>query len=111
MDSAMVDFHACRDADWIWNQFRNNPTVNEDILSFCSRSPHLVDFAYQLADHGHVFVGQVARLSNFTLADIAGGQSELAEQLRLRLQRDGLDSGMMLEGWRPPGDATDDVGE
>ena len=110
-DRDMADFHTNRDADWIWNQCRNNPTVNEDILSFCSRSPHLVDFAYRLADHGHLFVGQVARLSSFTLADIAGGRRELAEQLRLRLQSDGLDSGMRLDGWNPPGNVTDDVGE
>ena len=50
----MTDISVYRDADWIWNQSRNNPTVNEDILSFCSQSPHLVDFAYRLADHGHV---------------------------------------------------------
>ncbi|MDM7985366.1 MAG: hypothetical protein QUV02_13035 [Maricaulis sp.] len=107
----MADVSVYRDADWIWNQSRNNPTVNEDILSFCSQSPHLVDFAYRLADHGHVFVGQVVRLSAYTLADIAGGQRELADQLRLRLQRDGLDSGMYLDGWTPPPDISDDVGE
>ena len=111
MGREMADFSIYRDADWIWNQSRSNPSVNEDILSFCARSPHLVDFAYKLADHGHLFVGQVARLSRYTLMDIAGGRQELAEQLRMRLQRDGLDCDMHLEGWTPPSSSHDDVGE
>tara|TARA_R110002072_G_scaffold27097_2_gene88615 strand:+ start:297 stop:668 length:372 start_codon:yes stop_codon:yes gene_type:complete len=90
------------DADWIWSRELNNPVLDEDILSFCARSPHLVELAFTLADHGHTHVGHVARLTEFTLTDLADGDPSLARDLRLRLQKCGLDSAMRLDGWHAP---------
>lgn len=90
------------DADWIWSRELHNPVLDEDILSFCVRSPHLVELAFTLADHGHTHVGHVARLTEFTLTDLADGDPSLARDLRLRLQKCGLDSAMRLEGWHAP---------
>ena len=66
------------------------------------RSPHLVELAFTLADHGHTHVGHVARLTEFTLTDLANGDPSLARDLQLRLQKCGLDTGMVLEGWTAP---------
>lgn len=95
-----------RDADWLWRKVRRNDTVDQDIVSFCAPFPHLVELAFTLADHGHTHVGHVARLSEFTIADLAAGNKSLAEEIRLRLQHVGLDLDMQLDGWLPPsGDA------
>jgi hypothetical protein len=91
-----------QDADWIWLREPHNPVLGEDILSFCVRSPHLVELAFTLADHGHTHVGHVVRLTEFTLTDLANGDPSLARDLRLRLQKCGLDTGMVLEGWDTP---------
>ena len=90
------------DADWIWSRELHNPILDQDILSFCVRSPHLVELAFTLADHGHTHVGHVARLTEFTLTDLANGDPALARDLRLRLQTCGLDTAMLLEGWNGP---------
>lgn len=90
------------DADWIWSQKPHNPVLDQDILSFCVRSPHLVELAFTLADHGHTLVGHVVRLTEFTLTDMANGDPSLARDLRLRLQKCGLDTAMVLEGWNEP---------
>lgn len=90
------------DADWIWSRELHNPVLDEDILSFCARSPHLVELAFTLADHGHTHVGHVARLTEFTLTDLANGDPSLARDLRLRLQKCGLDTEMVLQGWNTP---------
>lgn len=76
--------------------------LDRDILSFCARQPHLVELAFTLADHGHVHVGDVARLSPFTVADLAGGNRSLADELQHRLRHAGLDFGLALEDWTPP---------
>ncbi|WP_417491808.1 hypothetical protein [Maricaulis sp.] len=94
-----------QDADLIWSHEPHNPVLDQDILSFCVRSPHLVELAFTLADHGHTHVGHVARLTEFTLTDLANGDPSLARDLQLRLQKCGLDTGMVLEGWTaPPGE-------
>lgn len=97
---AVYDLHS--DADWIWNQRRSNPVVDEDIITFCARAPHLVELGFALADNGHTHIGDVVRLSEFTIADLARGDKSLARQLRLLLQRHGLDTGMRLDGWSAP---------
>lgn len=102
----MAVYELYSDADWIWNQRQTNPVVDQDIISFCGRSPHLIELAFSLADHGHTHVGHVVRLSQFTLSDFANGDKNLAGQLRLNLQRAGLDTGMQLKGWVEP--VTDD---
>lgn len=91
-----------RDADWIWSREPRNQVLDQDILSFCARSPHLVELAFTLADHGHTHVGHVVRLTEFTLTDMANGEPSLARDLRLRLQKCGLDTAMQLEGWQAP---------
>ncbi|WP_417471272.1 hypothetical protein [Maricaulis sp.] len=91
-----------RDADWLWSSDPHNPVLDQDILSFCARSPHLVELAFTLADHGHTHVGHVVRLTEFTLTDLANGDPSLARDLQLRLQKCGLDTGMVLEGWTAP---------
>lgn len=85
-----------------WSREPHNPLLDEDILSFCVRSPHLVELAFTLADHGHTHVGHVARLTEFTLTDLANGDPALARDLRLRLQKCGLDTAMLLQGWDAP---------
>jgi hypothetical protein len=95
-----------RDADWIWNKHRQNPIVDQDIVSFCAPFPHLIELAFALADHGHTHVGHVARLTDFTVSDLADTRPGLAGELRLRLQHFGLDLEMALDGWTaPPADA------
>ncbi len=90
------------DTDWVGSCEPHNPVLDLDILSFCVRSPHLVELAFTLADHGHTHVGHVVRLTEFTLADLANGDPGLARDLRLRLQKCGLDTAMVLEGWSAP---------
>tara|TARA_R110002096_G_scaffold131326_1_gene281109 strand:+ start:8847 stop:9218 length:372 start_codon:yes stop_codon:yes gene_type:complete len=90
------------DADQIWSRGSHNPVLDQDILSFCVRSPELVEFAFTLADHGHTHVGHVARLTEFTLIDLAYGDPSLARDLCLRLQKCGLDIAMELQGWDAP---------
>lgn len=99
------------DADWRWTRSARNPFVDQDIVSFCTPSPHLVELAFTLADHGHTHVGDVVRLGFYTLIDLSGGDPRLAEQLRLRLQRAGLDLDMRLEGWRRPLEPCDSFAE
>jgi hypothetical protein len=95
-----------RDADWIWQKYRNNPAVDQDVLCFCAPFPHLIELAFALADNGHTHVGHVVRLTEFTVSDLAPGRPGLAGELRLRLQHSGLDLDMTLEGWTAPaGDA------
>lgn len=98
----MAIYSLYSDADWVWNQSRANPVVDQDILTFCATSPHLVELAFTLADNGHTHVGDVARLTASTITDFACGTPSLTEQLRLRLQRAGLDIEMKLEGWQAP---------
>lgn len=81
--------------------------LDRDILSFCARQPHLVELAFTLADHGHIHVGDVARLSPFTVADLAGGNRGLADELQHRFRHAGLDFGLELEDWTPP--VADDI--
>lgn len=92
------------DFDWIWQNSRRCPEVDLDILTFCARTPHLVELAFALADHGHVHVGQVARLSEFTVIDLADGRRDLVDALARLLRRCCLEYGMRLEGWTPPQD-------
>jgi hypothetical protein len=77
-------------------------TLDKDIVSFCARQPHLIELAFTLADHGHTHVGHVARLTLFTVSDLAGGDRALAEELRHRLRHAGLDFGLSLASWFPP---------
>lgn len=95
--SALLD-----DADQIWSRGSHNPVLDQDILSFCVRSPELVELAFTLADHGHTHVGHVARLTEFTLIDLANGNPPLARDLCLLLQKCGLDIAMELQGWEAP---------
>ena len=90
------------DADQLCRHGPHNPVLDQDILSFCARSPHLVELAFTLADHGHTHVGHVARLTEFTLTDLANGDPSLARDLCLRLQKCGLDSAMLLHDWDAP---------
>jgi len=98
----MADPALLRDPGRVGSHAPHNPALDEDILSFCVRSPHLVELAFSLADHGHTHVGHVAQLTAFTLTDLANGDPELARDLRLRLQKCGLDTGMAAEGWSAP---------
>ncbi len=98
----MAFYELYSDADWIWNQRRANPVVDKDIISFCGHAPHLIELAFRLADNGHTHVGHAARLSQYTICDLANGDKSLASELRLLLQRAGLDTGMQLEGWAAP---------
>ncbi|WP_417489904.1 hypothetical protein [Maricaulis sp.] len=90
------------DADQMASCDPLNPVLDEDILSFCVRSPQLVELAFTLADHGHTHVGHVARLTEFTLVDLANGDPSLARDLCLRLHKCGLDTAMELAGWHAP---------
>ncbi|SDM74030.1 hypothetical protein [Maricaulis salignorans] len=90
------------DADWMASSEQLNPVLDEDILSFCVRSPQLVELAFTLADHGHTHVGHVARLTEFTLVDLANGDPSLARDLCRRLHKCGLDTAMELPGWHAP---------
>jgi hypothetical protein len=76
--------------------------ADRDIVSFCARQPHLVELAFALADHGHTHVGHVARLSLYTVTDLAGGDRMLAEELQHRFRFAGLDFGLELDAWSPP---------
>lgn len=100
--SALALMH---DADWLWSRQRRNPAADLDIVTFSARSPHLVELAFSLADHGHTHVGEVARLTELTVTDLANGDPSLTRDLRLCLQRCGLDLGMELAGWKAPADA------
>lgn len=99
--SALALMH---DADWLWCRQRNSSVADLDIVTFSARSPHLVELAFALADQGHRHVGDVARLTDFTVTDLANGDPSLTRDLRLCLQRCGLDLGMELEGWTAPCD-------
>lgn len=77
--------------------------ADRDILTFCARQPHLIELAFALADHGHTHVGHVARLSLYTVIDLARGDRALAEELHHRFRHAGLDFGLELETWSPPG--------
>ena len=90
------------DFDWIWQNSRRCPEVDQDILTFCARTPHLVELAFALADHGHVYVGQVVRLSEFTVLDLANGRKDLVFALTRLLRRCCLKFDMELPGWSPP---------
>ncbi len=100
----MAVYELYNDADQVWDRTRSNPAADQDIISFCARAPHLLELAFSLADHGHIYAGQVARLSIFTIGDLAGGDRQIAEQMRVHLQRHGLDTGMRLDGWDAPND-------
>lgn len=76
--------------------------VDKDIITFCARQPHLMELAFTLADHGHTHVGHVARLSLYTIIDLADGNTRLADELHHRFRHAGLDFGMTLEGWDAP---------
>jgi hypothetical protein len=76
--------------------------LERDILSFCARQPQLRELAFVLADNGHTHVGHVVQLTFFTVVDLAGGDRQLAEELRYRLRHAGLDTGLNLPGWTAP---------
>lgn len=81
--------------------------LDRDILTFCARQPQLSELAFSLADHGHTHVGHVVQLTFFTVVDLAGGDRDLAGDLRHRLQHAGLDIGIGLPGWDAP--ASDEI--
>lgn len=98
------------DPDWVWSNLRQSDEVDQDIISFCARLPHLVELAFTLADNGHTHVGHVARLTEYTVVDLANGRWADAEALGRLLRRAGLDFDMRLDGWSPPkGDLIDAV--
>jgi len=76
--------------------------LDRDILSFCARQPQLRELAFVLADNGHTHVGHVAQLTFFTVIDLAGGDRELAGEMRHRLRHAGLDTDLSLPGWAAP---------
>jgi hypothetical protein len=98
-----------QDADKVFGPNREAWRIaDKDILTFCVRQPHLEELAFALADHGHTHVGHVARLSLFTVVDLAGGDRALAEELQHRLHHAGLGLGLELRGWAAPaGDEVD----
>ncbi|WP_203292104.1 hypothetical protein [Maricaulis parjimensis] len=76
--------------------------ADKDLLTFCARQAHLTELAFTLADHGHTHVGHVARLSLYTIMDLAGGNRALAEELNHRLNHAGLGLDLELQGWEAP---------
>lgn len=76
--------------------------LDRDILSFCARQPQLRELAFVLADNGHTHVGHVVQLTFFTIVDLAGGERQVAEELRHRLRHAGLDTELTLSGWTAP---------
>jgi len=82
--------------------------LDTDIVSFCAPYPSVCELAFTLADHGHIYLGHVVTLSDYTITDLADGQKELTRQLRQLIQRAGFDLGMELEDWVQPGHDTDE---
>jgi len=100
--------------DPVTNQFRLHiipdqmEILDTDIVSFCALSPSIFELAFTLADHGHIYLGQVVTLSAYTITDLANGKKELTQQLRKLIQCADLDFDMKLNSWTPPGNDTDE---
>ncbi|MFS2318945.1 hypothetical protein RMQ97_13490 [Maricaulis sp. D1M11] len=73
-----------------------------DIVSFCARRPDLTELAFTLADHGHVYLGDVVRLSEYTVLDLANGRRDQATMLRLMLNQCGLRLDLPSPDWQAP---------
>jgi hypothetical protein len=76
--------------------------LDTDIVSFCAKQPQLREFAFALADHGHIFVGHVICLTPYTALDLADGHHASVSTLRRLLQQNGADLGSRSAGWLAP---------
>jgi hypothetical protein len=82
--------------------------LDTDIVSFCAKVPELQALAFALADHGHIFLGQVIRLTPYTAIDLADGHHVFVLALRRLLQQNGLDLGSGSSSWSEPVSVTAD---
>ena len=81
---------------------REKEIADLDIVSFCRSRSDLLDLAYALADHGHIYIGEVIKLNAYTVLDLADGRIRKVRDLERMLVHHGLHFDLILQGWAPP---------